>query len=77
MCRSGCPTQDHYSYADCARGLQINVGNLLTKKQQEWNRELDAYEKARAEGIQPDGTKMHKVEAAKKMSDASGVAYGV
>jgi hypothetical protein len=49
---------------------------MLTTGQQTWNRELDAYEKARAEGIQPDGTKMHKIEAAKKMSDATGVAYG-
>lgn len=76
MCRSGCPTKNHRSYADCARGLQINTGVMLTSGQKEMNRELDAYEKARAEGIQPDGTKMHKVEAAKKMSDAMGVAYG-
>lgn len=77
MCRTGCPTQDHRSYAECARGLRLNTGVALTMGQKEWNRELDAYERARAEGIQPDGTKMHKIEAAKKMSDATGVAYGV
>jgi hypothetical protein len=76
-CRLGCPTGDHNSYAECCKGLQINTGVLLTSGQQEWNRELNAYEKARSEGIQPDGTKMHKIEAAKKISDATGVAYGV
>jgi len=75
-CRTGCPTKDHRSYAECARGLRLNTGVALTMGQKEMNRELDAYERARAEGIQPDGTKMHKVEAAKKMSDAMGVAYG-
>jgi len=75
-CRAGCPTQNHRSYSECCRGIQINTGVLLTTKQQEWNHELDAYERARAEGIQPDGTKMHKIEAAKKISDATGVAYG-
>jgi len=76
MCRTGCPTQDHRSYAECARELRMNTGVLLTVEQKEWNRELDAYARAKAEGIQPDGTKMHKIEAAKKMSDATGVAYG-
>lgn len=75
-CRTGCPTRDHESYAQCAGSLQINTGNSLTLKQKSWNRELDAYARARSEGIQPDGTKMHKVEAAKKISDATGVAYG-
>lgn len=75
-CRTGCPTRDHASYSDCCKGLQINTGTSLTARQQEWDRELNAYEKARAEGIQPDGTKMHKIEAAKKISDATGVAYG-
>ncbi len=47
-----------------------------TKKQKAVDSELAAYRAARAEGIQPDGTQMHQVEKAKKISDASGVAYG-
>lgn len=45
-------------------------------KQRAVDSELAAYRAARAEGIQPDGTSMAKVEKAKKISDATGVAYG-
>jgi predicted GNAT family acetyltransferase len=75
-CRSGCATQDHSSYAECARGLQLNAGALLTVQQKNWNSELKQYRNARAEGIQPNGTKMAQIEQAKRISDASGVAYG-
>jgi hypothetical protein len=77
MCRTGCPTQNHLSYADCCKGLQINHGEALSHIQKSWNRELDAYSSARRQGVQPDGTHMHQVEKAMRASDASGVAYGV
>lgn len=77
MCRKGCPTQDHKSYAECCKGLQLSIGEALTLRQQSVDRELKAYRNARAEGIQPSGTKMHQVEQAKRISDASGVAFGV
>ena len=54
----------------------MNSGVALTTGQQVHDAELRAYKRARAEGIQPDGTKMHQIEAAKKISDATGVAYG-
>lgn len=76
MCRSGCPTKDHRSYAECARGLQLNTGLDLTFSQKKWDAELSAYRSARSQGIQPDGTTMDKIEAAVKFSDATGVAYG-
>lgn len=76
-CRTGCPTQDHKSYAECARGLQLAVGNALSLAQKEWDSELALYRAARAEGIQPDGTTREKIEYAKKESDRTGVAYGV
>jgi hypothetical protein len=75
-CRTGCVTRNHRSYAECARGLQINTGLDLTFGQKKWDAELSAYRSARAQGIQPDGTTMDKVEAAFRKSDASGVAYG-
>lgn len=77
MCRTGCPTQDHTSYAACCRGIQLAIGEAHTLQQQAVDRELKAYRSARAEGIQPSGTKMHQVEHAKRASDASGVAFGV
>jgi len=76
-CRSGCPTQDHKSYAECAKGLQLNAGALLTFGQKAWNSELASYRKAREEGIQPMGTKQPQIDIAKRVSDATGVAFGV
>jgi len=76
MCRVGCPTQNHRSYAECCRGLQLNSGEDRTFRQRAWDAELSAYRGAVAEGIQPDGTSMAKIDAAKKKSDALGVAYG-
>lgn len=75
-CRTGCPTQDHKSYAECARGLQVNMGMSGTTKQKAQDAELRAYKRAREQGIQPLGTKMHQVEDAMRKSDASGVAFG-
>lgn len=75
-CRMGCPTQDHKSYADCCKGLQLNTGMMLSAAQKRQDSELDAYKRAREQGIQPDGTTMAKVEKANRISDATGVAYG-
>lgn len=77
-CRPGCPTQDHESYAACCRGIQFDAkGTSRTFKQQNVNKELAAYRAARSEGIQPQGTRMAQVEQAKRISDATGVAFGV
>jgi hypothetical protein len=40
-----------------------------------WNSELSAYRDARAQGIQPSGTRMHDIEAAHKASETLGQAY--
>lgn len=75
-CRTGCPTQDHKSYSECVRGLEFNVGMSGTAGQKAHDAELRAYKRARDQGIQPVGTKMHQVEDAMRKSDASGVAFG-
>lgn len=41
-----------------------------------WDNEMNLYAKARAQGIQPDGTSSAKVRAALDASDKVGVAYG-
>lgn len=64
------------SYAECARGLQLNTGLDLSFSQKRWDAELSAYRSARRQGIQPDGTTMDKIEKAVRISDATGVAYG-
>lgn len=55
-----------------ARGELLHNG--YTKKS--WNKELDAYKSARAQGIQPDGTSMEKIQKAVDISNKTGYAYG-
>lgn len=82
-CTSGCQTRDHQSYAECLRSKAPKVaycnsaGGYDLTTQKRWDRDLDAYRSARAEGMQPAGTAKHHVEAAKAISDATGSAYQV
>jgi hypothetical protein len=58
--------------------LQMNPGDAAGNKivsNKKWNAELNAYANARAQGIQPDGTSMKKIEAAVKASENMGTAY--
>ena len=50
------------------------VSNGWTNKK--WNKELDLYRTARAQGIQPDGTSTAKIRKAIDVSDKTGHAYG-
>jgi hypothetical protein len=59
-------------------GLQMNSGDASSQKQtsnKKWEGELNAYREARAEGIQPAGTTMKKIQEARRASDAMGSAY--
>lgn len=61
-----------------ARGLQLNTGDANSQKtmsNKKWNGELDAYRKARAQGIQPAGTSMAHVKAAVDASNVMGKAF--
>lgn len=80
-CRTGCATKDHASYAECLRSAALRVaycnsaGGMDYTAQKAWDRELSAYKDARAEGIQPAGTKASQVENAKRISDSAGRAF--
>ena len=50
------------------------IANNWTNKK--WDKELDLYRSARAQGIQPDGTTTAKVQQALDASDKAGTAYG-
>lgn len=82
-CRTGCPTPgQHKSWGECARSANLKVaycgiGGGDATEQKRWDTELDLYRAARRQGIQPDGTKTHKVMAAIEASNAAGAAYGV
>lgn len=79
-CRTGCPTQDHQSWGECARAAAFKVaycgiGGGDATAQKQWDRELDSYKAARAQGIQPRSTKKQDVEAAVKVSNMTGSAF--
>ena len=79
-CRTGCRTQDHTSWGDCLRAsnIQMNAGDAAATKamsKSKWNNELDAYQSARDQGIQPAGTRMGQITAAIEASDKIGRAY--
>lgn len=80
-CSSACPTQDHESYGACLRAK-----NMKTAYMQDWkgkdataqkraDKNLDAYQQARAEGIQPKSTRPADVQRAVRISDKTGEAY--
>ena len=81
MCSTGCPTQDHASYGECMRskGSRVAYCNSATGQdytaQKRHDNELARYKEARAEGIQPAGTKLTQIENAKRISDATGTAF--
>lgn len=62
-----------------ALGLQLNTGDAnsnLRVSNKKWDKELQAYRDARAQGIQPAGTSMKKIQEAVKISNETGKAYG-
>lgn len=81
-CTSGCRTRDHASYADCLKSKSVRVaycdsaGGRDATAQKRWDSELEAYRRARKEGIQPDSTRMHSITEAVRLSDTAGAAYG-
>lgn len=80
-CRTGCATKDHASYAECLRSAAVRVaycnsaGGMDYTAQKRWDKELSSYKDARAEGLQPSGTKLSQVESARRIADATGTAF--
>lgn len=81
-CTSGCRTKDHASYAECLRDKGTGAWMVAESKgfsqnaQRSWDKELEGYRAARAEGLQPDGTKWRHIDAARRKSDKQQAAYG-
>jgi hypothetical protein len=74
-CRSGCPTQDHANWGECARDANLSVGNATIAATLKKNgNELNAYREARKQGIQPRSTKMADIQTAVRLSDKVGKA---
>jgi hypothetical protein len=76
-CSSACLTKDHKTFGECmrAKGLQLKPNLSDTSSTKKWDGELQAYRDARAQGIQPGGTTMAKVQEAVEISQRTGKAY--
>ena len=81
-CASSCTTQDHKSYGACLRSKHLSVTGLEStspsftrEREKDWNSELDLYEQARKEGIQPATTQRKDIETAMQISDAFQKPY--
>lgn len=74
-CRSGCKTQDHASWGECAQAANFSIGDAAKQRQMNNSeKELNAYKDARKAGIQPASTKMSDVQKAVRLSDKVGTA---
>jgi hypothetical protein len=74
-CRSGCKTQDHANWGECARAANISIGNEQVSNTLKSNeKELTAYRDARKLGIQPASTRMKDIQKAVRVSEATGRA---
>ena len=73
----------HPEYVDGCFGckgmsIQMNAGDADSRRvmpNKKFNAELNAYKEARAQGIQPAGTTMQKVQEAIKASETMGRPY--
>lgn len=76
-CSSACVTREHRTFGECMRskGLQLAPNLSDTNTQKAWDKELDSYESARRQGVEPRGTKQHQIDEAMKQSEATGVAF--
>lgn len=79
-CSSSCPTQDHATWGECVRAKGLRVGwaashkGIDRTKEKQWEKGLEEYRSARAQGIQPASTNVRDVRAAVAASDAAGTA---
>lgn len=80
-CRSGCPTQDHANWGECARAANMKIAYARSHigqdatTQKKWDKELALYREARAQGIQPKSTQTKDIRAAVEYSNKTGVAF--
>jgi hypothetical protein len=80
-CSSGCQTKDHATWGECVRSKNTRVAwaasakgmDLTTEKK--WDKNLQDYRDARAQGVQPQGTQDHQIRAAMELSERTGTAY--
>lgn len=82
-CSSGCRTQDHASYAECLRSKEPQSHNSTQSVDPLYNKnllntlEINEYRAARAQGIQPKGTKLSDTRFAVEASRRADTALTI
>lgn len=76
-CSSGCRTPgSHQSYGECLRAKNLQVQDVEAHKFNSGvNRELDDYRDARSAGLQPASTRRRDIDAAWKITEATGQPF--
>lgn len=71
MCRSGCPTQDHKSWGECARSARFHTNGVHQHTEYKaYDKELNDYAAARHQGLQPKTTRQHDIDSAVRQAGA-------
>lgn len=79
-CTSGCKSRSHQTYGECLRANVPSVRNStqsvsgLYAAEQRNAQEINEYKAARAQGIQPAGSKLHQIRAAVSASRKADAA---
>lgn len=67
-CSSSCTTKNHKTYGEClrAKSLQVSpaVNDGYSTKQRAWDKDLDHYDRAVKDGLNPTGTQRWQVDKA-------------
>lgn len=71
MCRTGCRTQDHSSWGECARASNIQMEDGVQRKRSSaWDGELARYKKAReVDKLNVPSTRTRDIDKAYRMAD--------
>lgn len=69
-CRTGCRTQDHASWGECARQSGLQLGDLGRGVAARTDRRLSAYATARGLGLQPPTTEIKDSQATLRQAGA-------
>jgi len=80
-CCSTCTTKDHPNFGVCMRAKGVRT--LYVAKTngcdadhvKKFDAEIAAYRAADRQGVQPDGSQMHQIDRAMRISEATGTAY--
>jgi len=81
-CASSCITKDHFSYGECLRsknlaavGLESTNPSFAMSNQKAFDKNLDLYENAVKQGVQPATTQTKDIHMALDASDQHGKPY--